>query len=620
MKDRFHPWLPIGEATSAANTISNAVSVVSAALADLASVHNVLSNRVSANSGAGGGGSVTSDELSIVSVVAADALSVANAASNAASAAEVHASTASAAATSVDGRATSLANAISVVSAAIATGAFYPTTLSVNAGTLVSGTTADLSALEGSSVLVSEVAATPGLLVTMRFSAVTLSPTELQIYGAYKGTHVVNVDIWNQTAGAYSTLGILSAHATLNSATLKTFPLPSGGSTYVSASNAVVRLNHLSAGLGTHALALDYVGLVRTLQAGATDHGALGGLADNDHPQYYLVSDLSAVSAKTTAAVSVRGLQSVVDAVSARVSAVEVHASAASAAATSVDGRATSLETRLSTVSGLAAAASAAAVAADGHANTASAAATSVDARLNSALSTTVSAIEARVSALSAIGIKSSMAGVSVDGLPSAIGAISVRLSALEATPPGSASVTSNELSAAAATLSVRDNSVFGDCDYRAGTSLISGNALVDLASMSFSVASGGAYEVRGAIIYEKATSGGAAFGISVPALAAAGSFMRMDAQASASREAQGSIGGASVYAFGWQTWSAQGPLNTAIVSVSVATVNVIRHVEIHGFLIIGAANGSVQIMARGSVAGDSLSVRGGYIRAVRVG
>jgi hypothetical protein len=77
--------------TSAVNAVSNALSneisnrasavnVVSNALSDLISAHNVLSNRVSANSGTGGAGSVTSAELvagdDAVSAQAASAASV----------------------------------------------------------------------------------------------------------------------------------------------------------------------------------------------------------------------------------------------------------------------------------------------------------------------------------------------------------------------------------------------------------------------------------------------------------------------------------------------------------------------------------------------------------------
>jgi hypothetical protein len=64
---------------SADNALSNAVSAANALISNLTSAHNVLSNRVSTNSGVGGGGSVTSTEVSAgdaaVSLQAASALS-----------------------------------------------------------------------------------------------------------------------------------------------------------------------------------------------------------------------------------------------------------------------------------------------------------------------------------------------------------------------------------------------------------------------------------------------------------------------------------------------------------------------------------------------------------------
>lgn len=107
-------------ARSAVDTVSNAVSALSVA-------HQSLVDRVSANSGTGGGGSVTSAELvqglslvsvaaqsavNTVSAAAADALSVANAASQKGSVLSVNLA-------SVDARVTSVGNAVSVVSQAL---------------------------------------------------------------------------------------------------------------------------------------------------------------------------------------------------------------------------------------------------------------------------------------------------------------------------------------------------------------------------------------------------------------------------------------------------------------------------------------------------------------------
>lgn len=133
-----------------------------------------------------------------------------------------------------------------------------------------------------------------------------------------------------------------------------------------------------------------------------------------------ILSAVSLVSAVSGAGTAV-GLQSVINALSNRISiasaavtSVEVHASAASAAATSADAHA--------------ATASAAATSADAHAAAASAAATSVLAYISAASARTT-------------------AGLSVHGLQSVFDAFSSRISA----SGGVASATSNEVSVAIA-------------------------------------------------------------------------------------------------------------------------------------------------------------------------
>lgn len=66
----------LSQANSVAHAaMSNALSAANATISNLTSAHNVLSNRVSANSGTGGAASVTSNELSAVSAQAASAIS-----------------------------------------------------------------------------------------------------------------------------------------------------------------------------------------------------------------------------------------------------------------------------------------------------------------------------------------------------------------------------------------------------------------------------------------------------------------------------------------------------------------------------------------------------------------
>lgn len=91
------------ELSATASLLSVAIDVVSNGLSALIVDHNILSNRVSANSATGGTGSVTSAEVQVASAAATSA--------------DAHAAAASAAATSVDGRVTSLNTFLASISA-----------------------------------------------------------------------------------------------------------------------------------------------------------------------------------------------------------------------------------------------------------------------------------------------------------------------------------------------------------------------------------------------------------------------------------------------------------------------------------------------------------------------
>jgi len=204
------------------------------------------------------------------------------------------------------------------------------------------------------------------------------------------------------------------------------------------------------------------------------------------------VSAINAASARTTAGASVHGPQSVVDALSSRISAIVAGAvsvtsaevsllqntSVRNSAGNSVKGRQSvfnALSARISDLETHASTASDAATSANVHANNASAAATSVlnyicavSARTTAAasvhgLQSIVQALSNRISAAAAAGatsvtsnelsaavkVSAKSAATSVRGLQSVVDQLSNRVSAVVA---GVVSVTSNELSAASAT------------------------------------------------------------------------------------------------------------------------------------------------------------------------
>jgi hypothetical protein len=153
--------------------------------------------------------------------------------------------------------------------------------------------------------------------------------------------------------------------------------------------------------------------------------------------------------------------------------------------------------------------------------------------------------------------------------------------------------------------------SVKGQTRTRTAVSLLSAATLTDIASLSLSLAAGAMYKLEGGLIFECGTSGGFAFGISLPALAAAGTYINMLVASAATQGFAGQQGGRVAL-------SAVAAGQTVVASVSIATVNVLRDLQINGMINTSAA-GTLQLMAKTSVAGASMSVRGGYIRAFRL-
>jgi len=158
-------------------------------------------------------------------------------------------------------------------------------------------------------------------------------------------------------------------------------------------------------------------------------------------------------------------LETHASAASAAATSADAHAAAASAAATSVDSRVNALS---QVVSALSDANSASHVSLEAHASAASAAATSVNSRVNS-VNTALSALSVR-----------SVGDVSTHGLQSVLNALSNRISA----GGGTGSVTSNELSAAAADLSGKVNTVSNALSSLcAGLSAVSARSVGDVST-----------------------------------------------------------------------------------------------------------------------------------------
>ncbi len=394
------------------------------------------------------------------------------------------------------------------------------------------------------------------------------------------------------------------------------------------------------------------------------------------------VAGVSAVSAAT----SVKGLQSVVNQLSNRTSVLSQAISVVSTAA--------------SNALSVANAASQAASVADAHASVASVAATSVNARVTSlhaisvksvggtsvqGLANVLNALSNRISAaaggsaspssaayLSTLSdvshlrsivsnVSCQSAGGSATGLQNVINMLSNKISQAGG---GGGSVTSTELSAAVA-VSCRAFSASGSSNtsvkglqsvinqisntfsnsHSAGSQLKSvlcqqlsvhsqllsagvgqsaqfrrrtgasvglqtTTTLSIISGLSISVEAGGVYYVQGGLIYECATSGIIAFGVSVPPLATGGNYVVMRGKSATANE--------NAAPSGMIALSAIAATATNVLSVSVNAVNSRMAMHMDAYLVASAA-GSFGILGRRGGTTATASIFGGWIRAQRM-
>lgn len=130
-----------------------------------------------------------------------------------------------------------------------------PSSMTVAAGTLVSGTVADLAADDGNLVTIQETAP---FSVELIFTGVVSADMKLKVKGNYNGNpaHNVKLQIYNGTGWDNVTANTTDFPSTATE-TLYEFVLPS----YVTTGQVRVRILHTSSAVSTHYLYLDFVGL-----------------------------------------------------------------------------------------------------------------------------------------------------------------------------------------------------------------------------------------------------------------------------------------------------------------------------------------------------------------------
>ena len=141
----------------------------------------------------------------------------------------------------------------------------------------------------------------PNFVFDFDFSGITSGhePNLIELHYAYSGNHQINIEMWNYT-GAPAWDVIDSAIIVNTGGTLVFEAIDISGviTDYTSGGAARIRFSHESNGVSTHDFEIDYLAIKdeHGVGSGITDHGALSGLADDDHTQYGLLTGARAFS------------------------------------------------------------------------------------------------------------------------------------------------------------------------------------------------------------------------------------------------------------------------------------------------------------------------------------
>jgi hypothetical protein len=150
---------------------------------------------------------------------------------------------------------------------------YVPSALSLDVGTYISGTLADIGVLYSGVYQLREANTTPGFLISFTFSDVVDFNT-LRLHLKYEGSatpHPVYVEIYDYVASAWQSL----TYFTLVEA-FQFIELPITGTQYISSGQSQVRFNHVTSGLTNHYFDIDFVALVKTYVGNKGDKGDTG--------------------------------------------------------------------------------------------------------------------------------------------------------------------------------------------------------------------------------------------------------------------------------------------------------------------------------------------------------
>lgn len=618
-------------AFSAGSAVSAAMTSVDARVSVLSANYTSLVNRVSANSGTGGSGSVTSNELSAavggsartsvggatsvkglqsaLNALSGQISQVWSVVSNALSAGDV----VSANIVSLQSTVSHMRSALSNVSATSAGGGSATglqaviDALSNKISTTGAGA-ASVTSVEHESLSAKVVSVSAQLVsidahvdtVSNAVSAISQQVSLLSQLHSVLSQNVSTLSINVQTVSNAASNALSIANAASNAASVVSAAL-------------VVTSNALS----------DLISIHNVLSNRVSANSGIGGGGSVTSNELSAAVGVSAVSAAT----SVRGLQNVINQLSNRTSVLSqahsvlsnvvsnVQSAINNVSANSAVGSATGLQNVVNLLSN-----KISQVVAGGGITSADAAGitnsilASISCRAFSAsgsANTSVKGLQSVINRLSNTFSNShsagSVVGADLSNLKSAVSVLSQAHSAL--------SQAHSTLSSNHALLSQKVSAGVGvSTQYRRRTGASVGvqttTTLSIISGLSVSCEAGGVYFIQGGVIWENATSGIIAFGVSVPALAAGGSYIRMNAKSATTQENTAPMGLVGLSAIPGGA--------TNVVSVSAANVNTLNAMIMEAYIVTSAA-GSFGILGRRGGTTATASIRGGWIRSQRL-
>ena len=138
-----------------------------------------------------------------------------------------------------------------------------PDTMTVDYGTLDTGTVSDLADLGGTLVNISELNGSPCLTVHFHFADIGVIDKFLY-YGHYQGSasHVINIEILNQlvSPATWEVIGIITSVDDIRWNSFELFK----NDRYNLSGAVQVRFRHLGNGVSSHDLILDYVAIAHS--------------------------------------------------------------------------------------------------------------------------------------------------------------------------------------------------------------------------------------------------------------------------------------------------------------------------------------------------------------------